>query len=435
MKALLTARSRGLDDVHTDGDGVLHARVRSPRAFWHLADEALAGRYVRVEMRVTPDGRPPPDCRSRLYYRLAGQRRFTAARCLERPVRDTTDFHRYTFGCIPFQRRAVRDVRFHPLNAPGRVAIRDFRLCDYEPRRDAPPAGTLGVILLSYYSRSGSTLAMKVLTRHPQITGHTEGTHDANILKYFSKLYFMMLRSHVPGGRAGRGVMLDRYSRYIRHYAPEFALPKPFEFNRDLHVEPFRRHWGVFLRGYLPQLLSDIGAPHLEEARYYVEKQMDAAGLLASIRELLPESRVVVAFRDPRDVLVSLGAYERQGQLLVKHASLGRRIDEIMTHYRRRLELVEREPDRCIAYRYEDLLARPIVTLRPVVAFLGLDASEPVLSGMAEPIARPDLQADHHVTAPDPAATIGRWRRELPRRTLRRFGRYADLLSRLGYET
>ena len=438
MDLLLNAATHRLHDRHQDDAGNMHVRVGAKGAYFHLPNAELGRQFLRIEMKVTPRGPRPQSCVSRLFYRTEDMKRFDHAHCLVLDVPDFDEFHTYTFQCIPFQQHRITGLRFHPVNFEADVIIRDVRVCDYEPLGGAgdaqPPQAPMGVVFLSYYSRTGSTLAMKVLTRHPEITGHTAGTYDANIIKYFTKLYFMFGRSHIPHGRAHRNVMLDRYRRYIRHYQPEYALPMPFEFNRDMHLEPFRQHYSRFLTDYLPQLLSDIGAPHLDTAKVYVEKQMDAGALLQSMLELFSHARVLAAFRDPRDVLLSLGAFEKQNQTLVKHTAIRKRIDEIMTHFTARLDLIDADPARAMLFRYEDLLTQPTETIGSIVRFLGLDDAPHLIDRMAQALDRRDLQADRHMTATNVTQTIGRWRKELPPRWVKAFSAYRSALQRLGYE-
>ncbi len=437
MDLLLKARTHRLHDRHLDDAGNMHVRIGAKGAYFHLPRASLDRQFLRVQMKVTPRGPAPKACVSRLYYRTESMKGFDHSHCLVLDVPDFDEFHTYTFQCIPFQQHRITGLRFHPVNVEADVTLRDVRLCDYEPlgASDQPKSeGALEPVFLSYYSRTGSTLAMKVLTRHPEITGHTAGTYDANIIKYFTKLYFMFGRSHIPHGRAHRNVMLDRYSRYIRHYQPEFALPMPFEFNRDMHLEPFRQHYSRFLSNYLPQLLSDIGAPHLDTAKVYVEKQMDAGALLQSMLELFSRARVLAAFRDPRDVLLSLGAFEKQKQTLVKHTAIRKRIDEIMSHFARRLDMIDADPTRAILFRYEDLLTQPTETIGSIVRFLGLDDAPDLIDHMAQALDRRDLQADRHMTATDVTQTIGRWRQQLSPRWVRAFHPYRRTFERLGYE-
>ncbi|MBS3735238.1 MAG: sulfotransferase [Phycisphaerae bacterium] len=430
--------AHGLSDVHLRDDGVVTAQADGRDAHWTLGDVQLDNQYVLLTMRVDPSG-PVPDemLRCELWYRPAGRKHFDRAHVLTHWIRQCNAAHTYAFKCVPFQRRRIAQLRLKPVNCPARIELSQCRIVHYEPfdpaAAEAQPASDLGVIFLSYYSRTGSTLAMKMLTRHPQITGHTEGTYDANILKYFSKLYFMFLRSHIPSGPKRDQRFLDRFRRFSMHYKPEYALTKPLEFDRYIHLEPFRRHYSRFLLDYLPQLLEDMDAPHRQQAKYYVEKQMDAGPFLEAMLELLPRARVVAVFRDPRDVLASLLAFQKKERIVRKKLTPDELAEEIMDTFARRLDLVEADSACRTWFRYEDLLARPTETIRVVLGALELDASDEIVSHMSGALERRDLQAARHLTAGDVSRTVGRWRGELGPDVLRRFERHVRTFERLGY--
>ena len=439
LERFLDCPASGMADVRLDPDGTLLATTTSADAHWTLKTVGLDNQYVRLTMKVTPAGTVQgQSCHCRLGFQEEGMNRFDQAHILTQWVQSFDDYHTYTFKCIPFQLKAIKRLRLFPVNHPGQVAIRSFEVIPYErfdPEAAAcPPTSDLGLILLSYYSRTGSTLAMKVLTRHPQITGHTGGTRDANILKYFSKLYFMFLTSHIPSGPKRDDRFLDRFRRFSLHYRRDYALTKPVEFDSYVHLEPFRQHFSRFVLDYLPQLLADMGAPHLSEAKYYVEKQMDSGRLLRSMLDLFPRAKIVAAFRDPRDVVVSLLAFQKKERIVKKDEQTPvTLVDEIMQTYAARLALLDEDPARGVLYRYEDLLGEPHETIRTVVKFLGLDNTDEIIDHMAGALARKDLQADRHMTAKGVSQTIGRWEKELPRKCVEQFKQYSPIIDRLGY--
>ena len=69
---------------------------------------------------------------------------------------------------------------------------------------------------------------------------------------------------------------------------------------------------------YLPFLLEDVDAPNRKSPKFYIEKHMDGAhfGFTRSILELFPESKILMLFRDPRDVFLSFEAFSKKEKII-----------------------------------------------------------------------------------------------------------------------
>ena len=109
----------------------------------------------------------------------------------------------------------------------------------------------------------------------------------------------------------------------------------------------------------------------------FVDKQPLNAVMLPLIYRLFPKARVILALRDPRDVVLScfqqrFGMNEAMYQLL--------RLDTATEYYDAVMRLVrlsrERFPLQVHAIKYEDVLADFEDTIRGAIGFLGLDWDE-----------------------------------------------------------
>jgi hypothetical protein len=84
--------------------------------------------------------------------------------------------------------------------------------------------------------------------------------------------------------------------------------------------------------------------------------------------------------------------------------------------------------------RYEDLMLDPRPALAGVLGYLELDASGAAVEAMLAGAQRTLPQMERHRTTPDPAASIGRWERELDARLVEECERVlGDALETLGY--
>jgi hypothetical protein len=440
MQKLLECYSHHLDSLRLDPDGILTGLSKGNSPFWLLDGLELEKQYLYVRLKVVPEKDDPGGyyyCK--LYFLEEGRNEFDEEHSLTLPISRFGEFDDYSFKCLVFQQRKIVAVRFHPFSHSGQIAIESFEFRSYaqQPRPElASLSGQVSPLLLSFYSRSGSTLVMKILAQHPEITGYTRGTHEAHFIRYFSSLYDMIKASHIYSGDHSEGTLLKRLEVLSQHYRPDCVLPKPVEFSQYLDIGVFRSYYSRFLTEFLPEMLADMEVPGLHAARYYIEKHMDGAPFdwTRSMLELFPHMKIVMLFRDPRDVLVSFKAFRKREPINdLKGGDLAGQVDNIMRHYAGRMKLYDEFQDRVFILRYEDLMQKPEEVLVPMLGFLGVDAGKDILGEMLKPLRDRDLQSRRHITTGSKKNSIGRWRHEMPSKTSKLFTAYAGVITRLGY--
>jgi hypothetical protein len=150
-------------------------------------------------------------------------------------------------------------------------------------------------------------------------------------------------------------------------------------------------------------------------ATYFLEKFPTNTALL--LRNVYAGTRQIFLLRDPRDAVCSiLDFMEREGKL-----------DTMVRDGMTREDFIEAELKLCVArYRtycrdwsedkriiiaYEDLIRTPGTALLKILSALRLDASESVIAQMLD--GRDAALFGRHATSKTPAASIGRWRRDL----------------------
>ena len=437
---LLGCYSHQLDSLALDTNGILTGYSVGKGPYWFLDGLELDRQYFHVRLKVVPE-RDDPDAYyyCKLYFLEEGQEEFDEECSLTLPINRFGEFDDYNFKCLVFQLQKIVALRFHPFSHRGRIEIEELELRPYaqQPRPElASLSGKINPLLLSFFSRSGSTLVMKILTQHPEITGYTRGTHEAHFIRYFSSFYDMIKTSHDYSGGHNDGTLLKRLEVLSQHYQHDCVLPKPVEFSQYLDLGVFRSYYARFLSDFLPEMLADMEVPGLQAAKYYIEKHMDSVpfGWTKSMFELFENMKVVMLFRDPRDVLISFEAFRKREPInALKGDDLAEQVDNIMQHYAGRLKLHDEQPDRVFMLRYEDLMERPREILVPMLDFLGLDAGEQTLENMLQPLQGRDLQSRMHITSESRTKSVGRWRQDLPAAASKLFAMHAGILDRLGY--
>jgi hypothetical protein len=377
----------------------------------------------------------------KLFFLEEGQKSFDEAHSLTLPITRFGEFDDYNFKCLAFQQQKIVALRFHPFCKRGQITIEalEFRSYACHPRPElATLSGKIKPLLLSVFSRSGSTLAMKVMTQHPEMTGYTQGTREAHFVTYFSILYDMIKASHIYSGDHNDGTLLNRLKVMSQRYRPDCVLPKPVEFVQYLDLGVFRSYYAKFLTDFLPEMLADMDVPGLQSAKYYVEKHMDGARFLwtKSMLELFPDLKVVLLFRDPRDVLISYAAFRKREPInKLKGGDFAGQVENIMENYTGRMKLYDEFQGRAFILRYEDLMLRPAEVLVPMLDFLELDAGKEALNKMLQPLQDRDLQSRRHITTGSKASSIGRWQQEMPAAARKLFTKHTEVIERLGYSS
>jgi hypothetical protein len=157
------------------------------------------------------------------------------------------------------------------------------------------------------------------------------------------------------------------------------------------------------------------------------------------LRELYPGAHELFLVRDFRDMLASMRAYNvRKGSGDFGRDKAGS--DEAWLAHLQQNFLVlhaawrDRGEPRSLV-RYEDLVRTPEATLPPLLESLGLDAAPQTVASLIAAAAPDAPELRGHGTAGSPAASIGRWRHDLPPALQAAAEEtFGDLLREFGYE-
>jgi hypothetical protein len=169
---------------------------------------------------------------------------------------------------------------------------------------------------------------------------------------------------------------------------------------------------------------EEHGDPNAD-VRYYAEKHQDT--WLVDLDEL-PPLKVLVLLRDPRDTFVSFHAFDAKlrresgGRFEAALPGRGETAEERTTRFIER----ERERLRWIAglsrsqefplFRYEDLVLDLPRQARRLEDWLSVHLDPEVAASDTE-------MRSVHVSARAPEASVGRWKREMPREVAQLFNR------------
>lgn len=436
---LFHSKTHEINTLKPTAEGFVHAISTGKDPYFIIQPLDFTREYLQVSMKVENIKASDFDyLHAKLYFLEEGMSHFQESHSLTEAIQGIDRYCTYRFKCLPFQTGRIVGLRFDPINCPAELTIKKIELRRYRAEQgdsDEAKVKDFNLLLLSYYSRSGSTLLMKMLTRHPGITGYAKGTHDPHMIKYFARFYYMIRNSHMYTNDHSHGPMLERLERLADHYSDESILPKPLGFSQDMDIELFEEHYSRFLAGYIPHLIDNMDTPHVSTAKYYIEKHMDGRSfeLLKTILALFPSCKVLMLFRDPRDVYISYNAFSTRESIIEMKGSREAKIDQIMYHYAKRLELRAAYKSITHTVRYEDIILNPIQSIRKILHFLNLETDDNVIENLLKPLEGTDFQAQRHITAGTPMDSIGRWKTEMPESDKAYFERYSGIMEKLSY--
>lgn len=291
------------------------------------------------------------------------------------------------------------------------------------------PATFLRPLSLLGLGRSGTSQAMALLGMHPGIT--VAGTHPFEVQAAAHWAQQLMAGLHVnPHRTTGQGMpRVPGLHPLVQTGLPAAAIRWLANDAVAADIRAVHARIEQFYR------LDGIGKPG---AIFFAEKDLYCTSH-AVLAALYPAAARVFLVRDPRDVLCSMQAFNRQrgwdGFGRENCSSDSEHVDEVARRWLALYALYQREGARAIVLRYEDMVTDPAATLRTVFANLGLDAAPRLVAEIVRRASAPDGLRAGHATTASPFASIGRWRRDLAESHRRQLEAHVGpVLAAFGYD-
>lgn len=268
-------------------------------------------------------------------------------------------------------------------------------------------------LIVTTLGRTGSTWCVWLLQSHSEIVAHRPFQNDARLGHY----WMSVLQT------------VSDPTSYMRQLYPGDATDKDWWTGRDAIPtdrlgDPGLADWlaservqelAAMCRSRIATFYDRVMAEEGKEAKFFVEKSLPRQVPTDLLLELYPHAAEVILVRDFRDMFCSVLAFNRKRG----YTAFGRETSESDEHY---VERVRRSGEAVLSHlrsagrdayllRYEDLILQPAETLEGLLDFVGLDGA--VAPRVVEQASTPVAGMDQHMTAPNAAASIGRWRQDL----------------------
>jgi len=282
-------------------------------------------------------------------------------------------------------------------------AVFEIRL-RYPASRDAPaPAEDALFAPVLASARSGTTLLARMLHKHPGVLGHDQYPYEARLGVRLVEEWFANAqpRFYEPeGARDNRSMDQNLLAVLDAFDARDAAAHARFgHFLADLRTRYQRQIVDLY------RMLAPGGRGRAIVEKVGLRRDLDLlSGLFADVRP-------VFLVRDPRDMLVSMRAFNERRGVYDFHEAHGKSFDAVLPvmsgNLRHLVRLYEGWPREKLLVRYEHMARDQREALTQVLDFLGLEHDAQVLgtclrAGSGTP--------DGHITSASAAGSIGRWK-------------------------
>ena len=288
-------------------------------------------------------------------------------------------------------------------------------------------------LILTTLGRTGSTWCVWLLQSHPEIVAHRPFQNDARVGSYWMSVLQTLSdpTSYMRQLYAGDASGLEWWIGRDAMSTDRIGDPALADWLGTARVDEL----ATVCRDRIASFYDHVATSEGKRAAFFVEKHLPRQISTDLLREAYPNAVEIVLVRDLRDMFCSILAFNRKRG----YTAFGRDSVENDEQY---VEKVRRSGQSLLGHlrdgrdayllRYEDLILTPEETLERVLDWIGLDGS-----ATAETMRRastPVAGMAHHMTAPNPTASIGRWQRDLEPELVERCDELlAPIVAEFGY--
>ncbi|MCC6312617.1 MAG: sulfotransferase [Thermomicrobiales bacterium] len=295
---------------------------------------------------------------------------------------------------------------------------------------------SLRPLMLTTMGRAGTTWTMRLLSEHPQIVIHRWHPYELRTARYWWHTFKVLSEPRDPYHSA----QADRFQTNRDTVGHNPFYPEPIAVTPGLGEwmgRTYVEQLGAFCQRSAEECYQRIAQGQGQANPIYFAEKHRADTLPWLVWELYPEAKELFLVRDFRDVVSSMLAFNvKQGFRAFGPEHIA--TDEEFARYLRNTTIRQlarswpKRRDRAHLIRYEDLMTDTEATLRAILAYLELDASDAVVAGMIARASEENADSLRHRTSS--GSSLGRWRESLaPSVQAVCNDVYADVLEQFGY--
>ena len=271
-------------------------------------------------------------------------------------------------------------------------------------------------LMVTTLGRTGSTILMKVLATHPEITAYRPFEHEPRAATY----WLGVMKTLTDPVSYRRQINPSGTIDGTWWVGTEPPLPRRL---RDPALTGWMdgdavREVGAFCQSRIEALYTRVAAQTGRAGVRFFAEKFRPDRIPAMVWELYPRAREIVLVRDFRDMVASMFAYnEKRGREGFRRDKFEDDAEYVLREIKGGVASLaaawEERRERAHLVRYEDLVLDPGNTIAALLAHLGLDPAADAVDAMVSALEARDEETEFHRTTPDPRSSIGRWRRDL----------------------
>lgn len=280
-------------------------------------------------------------------------------------------------------------------------------------------------IYLVTYGRSGSTLFLSLMSKHPKILTRSIFPFETRASQY----YFIFEKKRIPITKLFKKIVgFQEKIEYI-----------PFQAN-DKDAKIWAKTIQVNETNNIYNKLTNHFYDHIakienkQNASYFIEKVIG----LNTVKEIYKSSKnnvkLIFLKRDPRDMFFSIKAFNKKRGYLSFGENLGdyQMFYNIINYYIESQKILSEYSRESLSIKYEDLIKNTNYILKNVFDSLHIDSNDILTNRIISEILKYDTKTSNHMTqAVD--KTISRWLEESTPEHLKLFEKYNTKLAHIGY--
>jgi hypothetical protein len=259
-------------------------------------------------------------------------------------------------------------------------------------------------VILTSTGRTATTLLMNEFARHPAMVVADRYPYEIKQIAYYSAAFRSLVADADRERSTHPDTMLAPEARQLTGSNPYndpglFSMAAPEQRLRDFYELTVPSAYAATFRDLIGKFYATLAdSQGKQSAVLFCEKGDIDEAARRGARLFFPTVREIVVIRDPRDLLCSAMAFWKfspEEALAVLRSGLSR-LARIIRH----------AGADTLVIRYEDLLLDPSGSRLAIAKFIGLEQP-------TQPAEASGGLFEKHGTAGNPAASIGRWKRDL----------------------
>lgn len=280
---------------------------------------------------------------------------------------------------------------------------------------------SLQPLILNSLGRTGTTMLMRLLSAHQQIVAQMVYPYEVRASNYWMH-FLKVLSAPYSGTQQDWQSFLQQQSSIVSNITNDQKYTTKHQVKNWVGVR-YVENMAAFCQQSVEEYYLSVAESQEETNSMYFVEKYSPYHVPSIIWELYPKAREIILVRDFRDMLSSINAFN------AKRGGLGFGRKRVLTDEEYVEQLGQRgirnlhqawiaRREKVHLMRYEDIILKPMETVRSMLQYLSLEHSDDTITKMLSAVTAIDDKEERerteaHKTSKSPEDSIGRWKKDL----------------------